>query len=282
MIPLLMLIALLLVPAIPAATAQENPRDFSDMPVMVVYCDTDPGRINPGGGKDPSPESLIASGQCTPAEGVGLTFVLADDDWDFETDKPADEIDWEVEDDSWFERCDIAADGTCALNSPVGFDMVIGVVLHENTVKPGYTPAFFPATTHNFTEFAGYGLALIPEDGYTGTATDVGDHQTLALNVTQNHDPANVLTEWEFNDSDDDDIYLATNSDGWVSNVIAADDRIEIELVNVNDDAAVTVGCSGVDDAAITIEFEMNDDNTLVLQVPDTESDIRCDLIISN
>ena len=67
-----------------------------------------------------------------------------------------------------------------------------------------------------------------------------------------------------------------------MSNVIAADDRIEIELVNVNDDAAVTVGCSGVDDAAITIEFEMNDDNTLVLQVPDTESDIRCDLIISN
>ena len=281
MIRLLMLIAMLILPATPQATAEETRRDFSDMPVMVVYCDTDPGRINPGGGKDPSPESLIASGECTPAEGVALTFVLADDDWDFEKDKPADEIDWDVKDDAWFERCDIAADGTCALNSPVGLDVIIGVVLHENTVKPGYVPAFFPATTHNFSEFAGYGLALIPEEGYTGTATEVGDHQTLALKITHNDEPGKVLTEWEFNDKEHD-IYLATNSDGWVSNIIAADDRVDINLVNVSDDAEVTIGCSGVDDPAIAIEFEVDEDNDLVLQVPDTESDIRCDLIITD
>lgn len=282
MIRLISALLLFLLPATPQATAQSDTRDFSDMPVMVVYCDQDPGRINPGGGRGPSPEQLVASGECTPAEGVSLTFVLADDDWDFETDDLAEEIDWEVDDDSWFARCDMDAEGTCALNSPVGFDIVIGVVLHTNTVTPGYEPAFFPSTTHNFTEFTGYGLALIPEEGYTGTATDVADHQTLALNITHNGEPADALTEWNFEESEDDDIYLATNSDGWVSNVIAADDQIEIDIVNITDDAEIVIACSGVDDPEIAIDFEMSDDNELALRVPNTESDIRCDLLVSD
>lgn len=281
MIRLLHLILLLMIPATPGATATaQQSREYSDMPVMVVYCENDPGRINPGGGRGPSPEQLIASGQCTPAEGVSLTFVLADDNWDFEKDRPVDEIEWNVQDDGWFARCDIDAEGMCALNSPVGFDIVIGVVLHESTVKPGYVPAFFPATTHNYTEFAGYGLALVPDKDYTGIATDVKDHQTLALKVTENGEPANVLTDWDVNDNDENR-YLATNSDGWVSDVIAADDHIEIDLVNVGDDADVTLTCSGVDDPSITIEYKVDDDGNLVIDVPKTESDIRCDVEIT-
>lgn len=278
MIRLLALLLLLMVPAPPQATAQPA-REFSDMPVMVVYCDTDPGRINPGGGRGPSPEQLVASGQCTPAKAVSLTFVLADDDWDFEKDKPAEEIEWDVQDDAWFARCDIDAEGTCALNSPQGFDIVIGVVLHEGTVTPGYTPAFFPSTTHNYTEYAGYGLALVPDEDYTGTATEVSDYQTLALKVTEGGEPANVLTNWETND-EDEDVYLATNSGGWVSDVVASGDHIEIDLVNVDDDADISVGCSGVDDTASAIEYEINEDGDLVIDVPATESDIRCDIEI--
>jgi hypothetical protein len=278
MIRLLALLLLFLMPATPQATAQPS-RELSEMPVMVLYCDTDPGRINPGGGRGLSPEQLLESGGCTPAEGVSLTFVLADTDWDFEKDKPAEEIEWNVQEDGWFDRCDIDAGGMCALNSPVGFDIVIGVVLHENTVKPGYTPAFFPSTTHNYTEFAGYGLALIPDAEYTGTGTETADHQTLALNITQSDAPAKVLTEWQFND-EADDTYLATNTDGWASNVIAAGDHIKIDLVNVGDDAQLTVGCSGVDDRSIVVEYEVDDEGDLVIDVPDTASDIRCDITI--
>ncbi len=279
MLRLLATILLLLLPATPQATAQQS-REFSEMPVMVVYCESDPGRINPAGGRGPSPEQLITGGQCTPAEGVSLTFVLADDDWDFEKDNPAEEIEWDVQEDGWFARCDIDAEGMCALESPEGFDIVIGVVLHESTVKPGYVPAFFPSTTHNYTEFAGYGLALIPDDDYTGTATDVKQHQTLALKVTQNGQPADVLTDWDVNDADEDR-YLATNSDGWVSDVIAAGDHIDIDLVNVDDDATVTATCSGVDDPATAIEYEIDDDGDLVIDVPDTDSDLRCDIEIT-
>ena len=160
MIRLLSLFILMILPiATPAMAAQTPERSFSDMPVQVLYCDQDPGRISPGGGKDAPPDALISSGECTPGEGVSLTFVLASDDWDFENDDPAEEIDWEVEDNAWFARCDMDAEGKCALNSPLGFDIVIGVVLHENTVKPGYEPAFFQPVTHNYTEFAGYGPA---------------------------------------------------------------------------------------------------------------------------
>lgn len=281
MIRLLSVLILLMLPATSLAGSAQTPeRSFSDMPVQVLYCDQDPGRISPGGGKDPSPDSLVSSGECTPGEGVSLTFVLASDDWDFETDDPAEEIDWEVEDDAWFARCDMDAEGKCALESPQGFDIVIGVVLHENTVKPGYEPAFFQPVTHNFTEFAGYGLVLIPEDGYTGTATEVGDHQTLALSITSDGAPAEILTEWEFNDDDDTDIYLASNTDGWVSNVIAGGDHIEIDLMNVTDDTEISIGCSGVDDPYIDLEFDL-DGNDLTIDIPETESDVRCDLVIT-
>lgn len=276
---LLLTLMLLIVPG-SAVNAQSTERPYSDMPVYVLYCDEDPGSINAGGGKSPSPEELIASGQCTAAEGVALTFVLADSSWDFEKDEPADKIDWEVEDDGWFNRCDTNADGFCALNSPTGFDIVLGVVLHENTVRPGYEPVNFSRTTHNFTEFAGYGLALIPSGDATPSA-DVAEHQTLALNVTHNGEPASVLTEWELNDNDDPDIYLATNSDGWVSNIVSAGDVVEIELVNVDDNATIGMVCSANDDASLAIESTASKDD-LMVTIPDTSSDIRCDVTITD
>lgn len=279
MLSLILTILLTLIPATPVAAAQTDDRAYTDMPVMVLYCQDDPGRINPAGGKDPSPQQLVESGRCTPAEGVALTFVLADNDWDFETDELADEIEWDVEDDAWFKRCDTGADGMCAVNSPSGFDIVIGVVLHDNTVPPGYTPAFFQRGTHNYTEFAGYGLALIPD---TATpAGEVADHQTLALNIIQNGEPATVLTEWEINDKDTD-TYLATNADGWVSKIVAANDSVQIDLVNVDEGAEVTVACSANDDAAVTVESSVDDDGELTIAVPETESDIRCDIAIAN
>ena len=84
MIRLLSVLILLMLPATtPVGSAQTPERSFSDMPVQVLYCDQDPGRVSPGGGKDESPDSLISSGECTPGEGVSLTFVLASDDWGF-------------------------------------------------------------------------------------------------------------------------------------------------------------------------------------------------------
>ena len=276
------LFALMLVtlPATQATSAQTPDRDYSDMPVYVLYCDTDPGRINAGGGKAPSPEQLMADGICTPAEGVALTFVIADDDWDFEEDELADEIEWNVEGDAWFNRCDIDENGFCALNSPTGFDIVIGVVLHEGTVLPGYEPAFFQRGTHNFTEFAGYGLALIPAADTTPEGT-TDDHQTLALNITYNGDPANALTEWEIN-GEDDDLYFATSEGGWVSTIVAPNDEVEIEIVtDYYDDADVTVACVANEDANHQLDVEM-EGNDFTVAIGATTSDIRCDVAITD
>lgn len=281
MIRYILALVLTFLPATQLAFAQNGERAYTDMPVMVLYCDEDPGRINPAGGKDPSPHSLVQDGFCTPAEGVAVTFVLAEDDWDFETDDLAEEIDWDVEDDGWFNRCDTDADGMCDLNSPTGFDIVLGVVLHENTVLPGYEPAFFQSTTHNYTEFAGWGLVLTPSSEGPIEGATTADHQTLALNITQDGEPANILTEWEFN-HEDDDIYLATNADGWVSNIVAASDMVEIDLVNVDDDATITVACAANDDASVTVEPSVNDDGDVHITIPDTESDIRCDISVAN
>lgn len=278
---MLRLLFTLLLIAIPAtANAETMTRNYSEMPTYVLYCDEDPGRINAGGGKAPSPQQLIDEGSCTPAEGVSVTFVLADNDWDFEEDEPADEIDWEVDEDSWFNRCDMDANGFCALESPMGFDIVIGVVLHESTVLPGYEPAFFPRTTHNFTEFAGWGLALIPADEGTPPTGTTADHQTLALNITENGEPASVLTEWEFNGNDDEDNFLATNHGGWVSTIVSGGDELEIDMVNVNDDQDISMVCGANDDASVSVESHIDDDGDLMVSVPDTASDIRCDVII--
>lgn len=269
---------LVVLPGSQIASAQSESREFRDMPVIVFYCDEDPGRIEAGGGKDPSPDVLLAEGLCTPAEGVAVTFLMVNDDWDFEEDELAAEIDWEVDEDSWFARCDTDANGYCALNSPTGFDIVLGVVLHEGTVLPGYTPAFFPHTTHNFTEFAGWGLALIPEDGAASPQADVADHQTLALNITHNGEPGIVLTEWEIND-EDDDMYLATSEGGWVSTIVAANDTVEIGLINLDDDIAVY--CTTTTRPAVEVDVHVDDDGDLQIQIPDTEDDIRCDVMIT-
>lgn len=277
MLRLVLTLMLIALPSSQAVHAQWPERAYTDMPVLVLYCDEDPGRFNPGGGKDPAPETFVESGLCTPAEGVALTFVLADDDWDFETDKLADEISWDVKDDGWFNRCDTDANGFCALNSPAGFDIVLGVVLHESTVLPGYEPAFFQRGTHNFTEFAGYGLALIPADGEATPDATPADHQTLALNITQGGEPGFVLTEWEIND-EGEDIFLATTTDGWVSNIVTAGDEIEIDLVNISDDADISVSCGANDDPDVAVVSSVNEVGKLEIVVPDTESDIRCDV----
>lgn len=274
------LFTLLLVSLPATAHAETMTRNYSEMPTWVLYCDEDPGRINAGGGKAPSPQQLIDEGSCTPAEGVSVTFVLADDDWDFEEDEPADEIDWDVDEDSWFNRCDMNANGFCALESPMGFDIVIGVVLHEGTVLPGYEPAFFPRTTHNFTEFAGWGLALIPADGSTAPTGTTADHQTLALNITASNEPATVLTEWEINGNDDEENFFATNSGGWVSNIIAGGDEVSIDLINIDDVESITLQCVANDDASAIVDSHVDDDGDLIISVPETESDIRCDVAI--
>lgn len=281
MIRFILALVLSLIPAAHVATAESGERELRDMPVYVYYCDEDPGRIEAGGGKGPAPESLLESGLCRPGEGVAVTFVLADNEWDFEKDDPAEEIEWDVEDDAWFARCDIDSTGRCDLNSPVGFDIVIGVVLHDSTVIPGYTPAFFQGATHNFTEFAGWGLALVPADGEVDPNATTADHQTLALNITRSGDPAIVLTEWEIND-EANDLFLATSDGGWVSAIVAANDQVEIELVNIDDDADVTLVCGANDDADATVEFHLDDDGNLHISIPDTESDIRCDVTIAD
>lgn len=271
-------LTLIAFPAMQSTQNQTPDRGFGDMPVYVLYCDSDPGRINAGGGKAPSPEQLMEDGSCTGAEGVSLTFVLADDDWDFEEDDPADDIEWDVEDDAWFARCDIDATGYCALNSPVGFDIVIGVVLHEGTVLPGYEPAFFQRGTHNFTEFAGYGLALIPPYGTTPEGSTAG-YQTLALNITQDGEPGVVLTEWDIND-EDTDTYLATTDGGWVSTIVTAGDEIEIDLLNIDYDTQINLVCGANDDTTVAVKSHVDDDGDLHITVPDTESDIRCDIAL--
>lgn len=281
MLRLLITLVMIALPEAHIASAQHDERTHSDMPVIVLYCDEDPGRIQAGGGKDPAPESLVESGLCTPAAGVALTFVLADDDWNFEEDDLATEVEWNVQEDGWFNRCDTDAEGFCTLNSPTGFDIVIGVVLHEGTVLPGYEPAFFQRGTHNFTEFAGFGLALVPTDAGATPDANVADHQTLALNIIINGEPGAVLTEWAFN-GEHNDTYLATNAGGWVSTVISANDDLDITLVNIDDDADISLVCAANDDTNVTVSYQAGNHGDLQIQIPDTVSDIRCDVSISD
>ena len=257
------------------AAAQSTPegRDLRDMPVMALYCDDDPGPINIGGGKEPSPDTLIDSGRCAPATGVAITFVLVREEWDFEHDDP--EADWDVTEDSWFARCEIDADGRCTLLAPVGFDIVIGVFPHDGAIRPGYAPASFQPTTHNYTEFAGYGLALVPTGDPVG---DPADHQTLALNISADGQPASALTSWDIGNGREQ--YLATNTGGWVSTTTAAGQQVSITVVNARVDASIEAQCAANDDPTAVANAVVRN-NAIEIAVPETSSDIRCDITIA-
>lgn len=260
--------------AMPAA-AQPSPEPMmTEMPVAAMYCDSDPGPFNPGGGRGYSLEDMKARFGCVPAEDVSLTFVLVDDEFDFEH---PDKNDPDVTAESWYQRCTIDAEGGCTVNAPNGFEFLLGVNLHTGTVRPGYEPVKMLPTTQNVTEFAGYGLIFVPSDGAT-VSDDPAENQTLALQLTTDGEPVEGLTSWVY--GDDEPTYLASNDGGWVSDAVEAGDEIVISGVDIELDSSADFTCAVDGDAGVEVEVHLHEGD-LHITVPETQADIRCDLAVA-
>lgn len=262
---------------------QEEPM-ITPMPVLALYCEKDPGPVNPGGGRGYSMDMLKAEFGCEPAEGIGLTFVVIDEEFDWEHPEASEP---EVTAESWYGRCDTDSTGMCQLEAPNSLEQLIGVNLHEGTVKPGYVPAKWLPTTQNITEFAGYGLILVPADPATPVGDDPKDHQTLALLIQEGDEPTSMLTSWTYDDADKEasetglPLLLATTEGGWVSNVIAPNSTVEIGLINMNQGTQpqVTCGVHGQPDLKVQVDVH---DTSMKITIPDTDQDVRCDINLGN
>lgn len=212
------LVALLLAVAFPGDARAQAPGvdvPMSEMPVLVLYCEEDPGPVSPGGGRGLSPDRLREKFDCRPGAGVALTF----------SNQAID----------WFLRCDMDQNGECMANTPVGPPpkYELDVAVHLATVDPGYAPKELVGTAANYTEFAGYGVVLLP----TGATTPLpdGERQTLAVNVARCEDgsdaeeckrkPVEALVQASAGEmTAEGHPWLATNDEGWVSF-----DRVELE-----------------------------------------------------
>lgn len=188
------------------AQAQGDGVPMSEMPVQVLYCEEDPGPVNPGGGRAISPDTLRNEFDCRPGAGVALTF--------------------SNQEMGWFARCDMDAEGECTVETPVGPEVELDVAIHMATVEPGYAPEQPIGTAVNYTEFAGYGVVLLPV--VETTPAPNAERQTLAVNVATCKDgsnaagcerqPAGALVQASAGEVTADGYpWLATNDEGWVS-----------------------------------------------------------------
>lgn len=253
-LPILMVISALAMPA-------PTPFESRDMPVLVLYCDKDPGTINPGGGRGLTEDELEELYGCSPAEDVELTFTL--------------------EDNSWFTRCAMDENGRCSIDAPTGLDNPLNVGLHESTVRIGYHPAGDRDLEQaiNYTEFAGYGLVLVPIDP---TASFPTEHQTLAFSVEQFGKPDRVLTQLsEAGVTSEGEPWLATNDDGWVSYVLNGGGEYDLRITRA-ELPPESIACKALDDDVdVTAEWVQGEEGSFVrIDVPRTMSDINCEIVL--
>lgn len=255
-----MMALMLAVPGVALAQTPDVP--MREMPVMALYCEQDPGPFNPGGGRGVSLEELEERFGCRTAEGVAVTF-------------RSESLDW-------FGRCDTEDDGICLLDAPSGPppEFELEAAVHLSTVEPGYTPKDATGTTANYTEFAGYGVILLPDDARGTAAPD--ERRTLAVKAERDGDPVEVLTQLSEGDVTIDDFpWLATNEDGWVSYDLGSFESEMVDLmIDANGEPAIS--CSDIDHKTpLDVEWiEGREGDFARITLPSTDGDINCDVTL--
>lgn len=261
------LLALLMLPATTGAvvTPAQDDVHMLDLPILVAECERDPGRdLQPGGGRF-NPDDVLDDHGCERAEGVSVTV--------YHLPTEGDDLDF-------FARCETDDDGMCAVEAPTDPERELMVALHMSTVTPGYAPAEPVTTTVHFSEFTGVGIAVLPDpDLEEDELADIPDRRTLAVKVTQDDKPAEVLTQLSEGDVSVEDFpWLATNEDGWVSYDLGLFETETVDLMlDVEDEP--TVACSDIDEGgSLETEWvEGFEGNFLRIELPHSDGNINCE-----
>lgn len=202
-------------------SAQDDNVHMLELPILVAYCERDPGNsLQPGGGRF-SPETIMADFNCDPAEGISVTVSNLDIDF--------------------FARCETGDDGLCEIEAPTDPERELDVAIHMSTVSPGYAPVEVVNPTVHFSEFTGAGIALLPDpEVMPGQFDELPERATLAVNVATCKDgtipegcereAAIALVQASSGGITSEGApWLATNDKGWVSF-----DRLSLEGDSIN------------------------------------------------
>lgn len=261
---------------VPAASGQDatgkNDVHMLELPVLVAYCERDPGKdLQPGGGRF-SPEQVMAEHNCGPAEGVSVTV-------------SSDEIDF-------FARCETGDDGICEVEAPTDPERKLDVAIHMATVEPGFAPKHVVSQTVHYSEFTGIGIALLPEPDVTpGVLQSFPDRTTLAVNVAECEDgsttpgctrePVEALVQASAGDITAKGLpWLATNDDGWVSFDRASLDGDTIDLM-LRTETKPRFACTDKESGdRIETEWIEGREGNFIRLTPISDGDITCDVTL--
>ena len=271
--PLIAIFAVLgLVLGMGNAAAQDVDVHTLEFPILLAYCERDPGnKMLPTGGRF-SPEQVMEDHGCTPAEGISVTV------WN-------DEIDFA-------ERCETGDDGRCEVDAPTDPERELMVAIHMSTVDPGFAPVDVVNPQAHFSEFTGIGIALLAEpDATPGTGDNPDERTTIAVNVATCEDGSNAEgceregTEALVQASSGEitaegEPWLLTNDDGWVSFDRAAYDGDEIDLM-LRTDTRPRFACSDKDSGdRLETEWIEGREGNFIRITADTDGDITCDITL--
>lgn len=244
---------------------------MSEMPVLVLYCEQDPGGVNPAGGRGRAPGEHGEFG-CRPAEGVALTF-------------RSERLDW-------FGRCDTDDDGECEITTPTGPppEYELEVAVHMATVEPSFAPETLIGRAANFTEFAGYGLVLLPDDG-TAPPDGPVERAPLAVNVAVCEDesnaegcerePTKALVQASPGEITAEGYpWLATNDEGWVSFDRASLEGETIDLI-LQTDRKPRFACTDLESGKrLETEWIKGREGNFIRLTPISDGEITCDVTL--
>lgn len=263
------LLALLMLPGATGAgvaLAQGDDVHMLDLPILVAECNRDPGRdLQPGGGRF-DPDEVLDDHECERAEGVSVTVYH----------RPTDEDDLDFS-----ARCETDDEGMCRVEAPTDPERELMVALHMSTVTPGFAPAEPVTTTVHYSEFTGVGIAVMPDPELDeDELAELPGRRTLAVKVTQDDDPAEILTQLSEGDVSIDDFpWLATNEDGWVSYDLGLFEAETVDLM-LDVEEEPEFACADIDegDALETEWVEGFEGTFLRIELPDTDGNINCEI----
>jgi hypothetical protein len=253
--------------ALATASAQTEEPHMLDLPVLVAYCERDPGsKLQPGGGRF-DPEQVMKDHGCQPAQDISVT--VSSERGDEETD--------------FFARCETDDDGLCRVEAPTDPERELLVAVHMSTVEPGFTRNEAVTPTVHFSEFTGVGIALLPDREVLGQKTDdLPERRTLAVKVEEGEDPASVLTQLSEGEVSIDEFpWLATNDEGWVSYDLGIFQSDTVDLM-IDVEGEPEFACSDIDHGGSLKAkwIEGREGDFLRITLPDTDGDINCDVAI--
>lgn len=255
------------------ASAQEQEEDMHllALPILVAYCEQDPGNmLQPGGGRF-SPQQIMAEYNCDPAEKISVTVSNLDIDF--------------------FARCDTGDDGMCEIEGPTDPERELMVAIHMTTVPPGFAPVEVVKPTVHFTEFTGVGIPLLAVDGATPASDE--ERTALAVNVATCEDgtltpgcerePASALVQASTAEVTAEGApWLATNEEGWVSFDLDALEGDSVDLMFQTEDEP-RFACTDLDSGnRLDAEWIEGREGNFIRVTPISNGDINCDVTLAS